>query len=134
MKVDYEDRSLTNLVQVTFVCQPVLERTSKPLNTESNTESNEESTTEQVSWSAYHASHQQKNENARPAITSLLPLLPDKAKSPAIIIHTMNISKECVQHLNPGQTPVIAMDQPLFAVAKQIQWHWRERYEKSNLL
>lgn len=26
------------------------------------------------------------------------------------------------QHINPQQTPVIALDQPLFALAKQIQW------------
>ena len=30
--------------------------------------------------------------------------------------------------LNPGQTPVIAADQPLYALAKQIQWHWPENY------
>ena len=30
--------------------------------------------------------------------------------------------------LNPGQVPVIAMDQPLFAVAKQLQWKWLDIY------
>ena len=29
-----------------------------------------------------------------------------------------------VQYLNPGQIPVLAADQPLFALAKQIQWTW----------
>ena len=28
--------------------------------------------------------------------------------------------------LNPGQTPVIAADQPLYAPLKQIQWEWPE--------
>ena len=27
-----------------------------------------------------------------------------------------------VKYLNPGQTPVMACDQPLFDIAKQIQW------------
>ena len=38
----------------------------------------------------------------------------------------MNVVNDVVQHLNPGQTPVIAMDQPLFALAKLIQWNMPE--------
>jgi len=38
----------------------------------------------------------------------------------------MNLINEVVKHLNPGQTPVIAMDQPLFALAKMIQWNMPE--------
>ena len=34
----------------------------------------------------------------------------------------MKIVKEGVAYVNPNQTPVIAMDQPMFAIAKQIQW------------
>lgn len=30
----------------------------------------------------------------------------------------------CLQHINPEQVPVITLDQPLFAIAKQIQWNW----------
>ena len=26
--------------------------------------------------------------------------------------------------LNPGQVPVVTFDQPLFAIAKQVQWNW----------
>ena len=32
--------------------------------------------------------------------------------------------KAAVQHLNPGQVPVLAADQPLYALAKEIQWTW----------
>ena len=108
--------------------KPDQTKNNEPSREVSNTESNLTTASKKISWSAYHASNQRIDQNARPAITSLLPLLPDEAKSPAIIIHTMNISKNCIQRLNPGQTPVIAMDQPLFAVAKQIQWHWPEHY------
>lgn len=40
-----------------------------------------------------------------------------------MILHGMNVVNDVVQHLNPGQIQVIAMDQPLFAIAKQIQWN-----------
>ena len=33
---------------------------------------------------------------------------------------------DTVAFLNPGQTPVIAADQPLYALLKQIQWEWPE--------
>ena len=34
----------------------------------------------------------------------------------------MTLVQSIVQHLNPGQVPVLAADQPLYALAKQIQW------------
>ena len=41
-----------------------------------------------------------------------------------MIKHSMDIVKRAVQYLNPGQVPVLAADQPLYALAKQIQWTW----------
>lgn len=29
-----------------------------------------------------------------------------------------------MHHVNPDQVPVVTLDQPLFALAKQIQWNW----------
>lgn len=82
-----------------------------------------------ISWSAYHSNRSGKEDtNTEPAISSLLPLFPDQAKSAAMICHSLNIIKACVDHLNNGQIPVVAMDQPLYAVAKQIQWNFPERY------
>ena len=40
----------------------------------------------------------------------------------------MDKVKETTSFLNPTQTPVITADQPLFALAKQIQWHWPDEY------
>ena len=76
-----------------------------------------------ISWSAYHASIQ---EIIIPpaAINALLPFFLDSAHSVAMIKHSMTIVQVAVQRLNPGQVPVIAADQPLFALAKQIQWTW----------
>ena len=40
----------------------------------------------------------------------------------------MNKIKEATQYLNADQIPVVTADQPLFAMAKQIQWQWPEFY------
>ena len=40
----------------------------------------------------------------------------------------MDKIKEIVAFLNSGQVPVIADDQPIYAVAKQAQWHWPDIY------
>ena len=53
-----------------------------------------------------------------------LPLFNENANSVAMIKHAMTITKEAIEFLNPEQIPVIAMDQPLFSLAKQIQWTW----------
>ncbi len=52
----------------------------------------------------------------------------------AMIKHSMDVVKSAVEHLNTGQAPVLTFDQPLFALAKQIQWKWPEKYgeEKPN--
>jgi len=40
----------------------------------------------------------------------------------------MDVVKGTVEHLDRGQIPVLTFDQPLFALAKQIQWRWPEQY------
>ena len=72
-----------------------------------------------ISWAAYHACHQPDN-HATPTITALLPLFPDDSKSVAMIRHSMDKIKEAVQLLNPGQIPIITLDQPLYTIAKQM--------------
>ena len=78
-----------------------------------------------ISWSAFHAYLQNDLDNPS-AITALLPLFYEKAATVAIIKHGMNIQKILTDHLNPGQVPVMAFDQPLFALAKIVQWKWPE--------
>ncbi|KAG0710801.1 hypothetical protein GWK47_022049 [Chionoecetes opilio] len=41
-----------------------------------------------------------------------------------MVKHGMNVLREAIQFLNPGQLPVIALDAPLYALAKFVQWHW----------
>lgn len=84
-----------------------------------------------LSWSAYFASLQ-TGSLPPPAITSLLPLFEDNAHSKAMIQHSMKIVKDAIQYINPGQTPIIGMDQPLYALAKQIQWERADAYGESS--
>ena len=77
---------------------------------------------ETISWAAYHASLQPSTSESSVALTSLLPLFYGQAKSLVMILHSMDVVKWTVEILNPGQTPIITMDQPLYAVAKKIQW------------
>ena len=57
----------------------------------------------------------------------------ENANSFAMIAHSMRVVKSTVEHVNPSQTPVIALDQPLFALAKQIQWTIAE-FSEANLV
>lgn len=41
---------------------------------------------------------------------------------------------ETVALLNPGQRPVLAADQPLYAIAKQIQWTLQEKYLEQKMV
>ena len=84
---------------------------------------------ETVSWAAYHASKQSALvDPSSVAITSLLPLFRDQANSVAMIRHSMDVIKTAVDILNPGQVPVITADQPLYTLAKQIQWNWPQTH------
>ena len=47
-----------------------------------------------------------------------------KASVPAMIKYGMDALKKAIKFLNPAQIPVMAVDQPLFALAKMVQWKW----------
>ena len=81
-----------------------------------------------LAWSAYHASLQNVSDELQPALTQLLPLFHDKAATAAMIKHGMDVLREATQFLNPGQIPVIALDAPLYALAKYVQWHWPQTH------
>ena len=80
-----------------------------------------------ITWSAYHAEKNQGQE-FEVSITSLLPLLRDEAHSVATVKHCMDKVRDAIAHLNPDQVPIITADQPLYALAKQVQWQWPEVY------
>ena len=89
-----------------------------------------------VSWAAYHANEMPAEIVQTPPLTTsaLLPLFPDDSKSVAMIKHSMDVVKKAVTFLNPGQVPVLTCDQPLFKLAKEIQWIWPDIYGEENFI
>ena len=76
-----------------------------------------------ISWAAYHACQQSPPDDP-PAVHVLLPLFYEKAACAAMVKHGMDVQKHAINFLNPGQIPVTTFDQPLFALAKFVQWKW----------
>ena len=46
----------------------------------------------------------------------------------------MNLVKTVVAYLNPGQSPVLTADQPLYALAKLIQWNFPEIHPEDSFI
>ena len=67
-----------------------------------------------LSCADYHASCATEKKQ-HPNLSALLPVWRDDSKSPAMIKYSLDVVKDAVAYLNPGQTPVVAFDQPLFA-------------------
>ena len=78
---------------------------------------------EYISWGAFHASLTSNPTNP-PSLNALLPLFYEKAATVAMVKHAMSILQQITDRLNPGQTPVMAFDQPLYTLAKSVQWFW----------
>ena len=78
-------------------------------------------TAEAILWSALHAARQTQ---VTPNLQALYCLFfsPDCAYSVTMISRAIAVISKAVEYLNPGQIVVIACDQPLFALAKTIQW------------
>ena len=86
-----------------------------------------------LTWSAYHAALQPPPRDPTTNI-ALMPLFLECAQSVSMIQHSMNVVKVAVEHLNPGQIPVLIMDQPLFSIAKAIQWNFPNTHGEDKYL
>jgi hypothetical protein len=64
----------------------------------------------------------------------MLPLFQEHAQGAAMIRHAMDVVHSSVAKLNPAQVPVIAFDQPLYALAKIIQWNWPDKYGENKFV
>ena len=83
-------------------------------------------------WAAYHA-RQHSSMDDLPAVCALLPFSMRRLKdaTPAMIKHGMDVQRRATEYLNPGQIPVTTFDQPLFALAKLVQWKWPDTHGES---
>ena len=82
---------------------------------------------------AYHA----RNQESQDELSQHQPYsryFHESSHTVAMIRHSIEVVRSAVEHLNPGQTPVVTVDQPLFALAKEIQWTWPDRYGEESLV
>ena len=86
-----------------------------------------------IGWAAYHASRQPPIVDP-PALCAMLPLFYEKSATPAMVKHGMDVQKQAIEYLNPGQIPVTIFDLPLFALAKFVQWKWPDTYGERSML
>ena len=88
-----------------------------------------------VTWSGYHSDKRKSDVSCVvTGSSSLLPLFSEEAKSVAVLRHSMNVVKKSIDFLNPGQIPVITVDQSLYSVVKQSQWNWPDTYGKDQFV
>ena len=46
----------------------------------------------------------------------------------------MRLIKQSINFLNPGQIPVAALDQPLYDIAKNVQWKWPNEFGEDHFV
>ena len=71
-----------------------------------------------ISYAAFHANRINEKRN-HADISALMPIWRKDSKSLAVIKHAL----DAIAYLNPGQFPVVAFNQPLYSIAKQLQWY-----------
>ena len=85
------------------------------------------------SWSAFQAEvSKDQILIPPPSITGILPLFHHSTTDPSMVLHAMRTIKSSIEHLNPGQTPVVTGDQPVFQVLKQLQWKYSDELGEDN--
>lgn len=89
----------------------------------------------EVSRAGYHTTQLRNLVGSKgKSLTSkaILPLFFEKAHSTSMIKHGLKKQMEDIQHANPEQIPVSAMDQPLFALSKYLQRTYHALREPSS--
>ena len=88
-----------------------------------------------MSWSAFHSCRDDCSSSDPPTATSsLLPLFQEDAATVAMVRHSLDVIKKLVDITNPGQSPVVTVDQPVFAIAKNVQWKWPLEYGEAKIV
>eukprot|EP00734_Pompholyxophrys_sp_LG126_P000120 Pompholyxophrys_sp_v1_NODE_11_length_5290_cov_18.520778.p2 type:complete len:299 gc:universal NODE_11_length_5290_cov_18.520778:1265-2161(+) len=74
-----------------------------------------------LTWAAFHSFSDKLNSH-RPALIGMLPVFQEKAATISMVKHGMTVVRALTMFLKNDQIPVMAVDQPLFALAKSVQW------------
>ena len=94
----------------------------------------EKETAISIMFSSYHAHRLDSIGVPEKCIETLLPLFHEKAATPGMIRHGMYLVKQLTEYLNPQQLPVLVVDQPLYDIAKKMQWTFPEIYGEDKFL
>ena len=74
------------------------------------------------------------NINIIKSISFMLPLFKEDFHSVSSMTHAMQLIEKVTNFFNPGQTPVLVFDQPLYAIAKTIQWNMPDRFGENKFV
>ena len=61
-------------------------------------------------------------------LPSINAMFPDEECTVTMTRHCFEVIHAAMQYINPGQIPVMSMEQPLFAKMKQLQWSMDTMY------
>ena len=81
-------------------------------------------------WASHHAS-QKRGILIPSGVYTIIPLHREEVSTFNIQSHLMYLNMKWTETLNPGQTPVDVSDQPVYALTKELQFHFMEIF--SNL-
>ncbi|KAE8741792.1 hypothetical protein FOCC_FOCC012681 [Frankliniella occidentalis] len=87
-----------------------------------------------LTWAAFNATNFSSESDTLPIVNTLLPLFEEVAETPSMVKHGFDIVTKITNMVNPGQTPTICMDQPLFALGKILQCNWPQTYGESKIV
>ncbi|XP_065669903.1 uncharacterized protein LOC124808522 [Hydra vulgaris] len=89
--------------------------------------------TTHISWTAFNSKtiiDEQKTKNT----SILLPIINESINSTSMVRQTFNIVIKVLAKINPTQVPIITADQPVYALGKQVQWHYPKLSGEDKLL
>ena len=69
-------------------------------------------------WSSYYASNQKE---VVPSIIGIFLLFKESWSDPRMILHTIELLKKAINHINSNQVPIATGDQPIYAIMKKLQ-------------
>ena len=96
------------------------------------TQRSEEVKQDVISLSAFYSTNLQKQPIKD--ILTMLPLIKESINSPAVVYHCLYLISKLTLKLNPNQIPIVTVDQPVYAIAKQVQWNYPEKFESCFLM
>ena len=64
----------------------------------------------------------------------MLQIINESINSKAVVRHCLKIIMKAVQDLNPGQIAIVTADQPVYALAKQVQWQLPSKFGEDQIV